>query len=300
MFRGMNKLTMLTLLTLGMISSGPMASALPKLKFDKITDVSEGYKNMTNSGKKAIAEHLLIWEAKMNKQKFRNDFGSSYYVEPNSSLTGGTSTALEVDPSGRVTTSKISLPESEIPAKEIIVSDTNLHGVTRIFDNPTGEIEVTESYSVLENKLGKFRRQDLYRRIQQASGIKGGLFYAGDFRSLALYILKNKTDAFKYSFFNLPDAIPGQINGFKITGDFSRLKIWVLDDSGSKPAITEYEYQIVPNDEGFTFKVLDNSKRLSASEVNHFKALKNVNLPREATKAKDKSVANGMTQEGTH
>lgn len=208
MNRRINKLTMLTLFILGLTSTGAIAGGRPKLSFGKITDVTQGYKNMTTAAKKAIAEHSLIWESKLDKHKFRDYLGNLFYIEPDSNLTGGTSTALEVFNSGTVKTSKIFLPDSEMSAKDIVVSKAKLHGVTRTFDNPTGEVEVTETYNVLENKLGKFRTQNHYYRSQKASGNWSDIVARGDYRGLVVYI--GNVGVAKRGDFMLPDAIAGK------------------------------------------------------------------------------------------
>lgn len=254
---------------------------------------------MTASAKKAVAEHMFIWGSKAENQRYRNELGLSYYVDPNPTKTGATASAQEVSDTGQVKMTKIFLPDSEVPAKDIILSKRYINGVTRIFDNPLGEVHVTEAYRVHENKFGQFREQLEYMRTKSESGAYGILNSYGQPRNLSLFINRGSKGAAKKGNFILPDTIVGAIHGYKIDGDFSRLKIWVLDDSGSKPAITEREYQIVENSEGYTFKALDKFRKLSAKEVNSFKALEEINSPREAIKAKGKSTANGMTQEGT-
>lgn len=295
MLKGMNRLAMLTLVTLGMTSVGSMAAAgKGKLTFERVTDAHFRYRNLTAFGKKAIGEHMMIWNTKKDHLKYKDDSGLSYYIDPDSSLKGGTYTELKAFGNGQVQQKRIILPDSEIQAKEIFVDQNYVKGFTRVFDSPTGEIHVHEVYTVKESKLGTFRRQTDYRREQ--NGFWGTVSLDGNFRRLYVEIGQKSKITEKDGNIFLPATVPGNIHGFKINGEFSRVKIYVLDDSGSKPVITEYEYQIISQEDGYSFKALDNSRKLSVSEVNSFKALNKITEFREATQAKEKS-ANGMTQE---
>ncbi|MGZ6442098.1 MAG: hypothetical protein ACXWRU_18725 [Pseudobdellovibrionaceae bacterium] len=211
MLKGLNRLAMLIFVTLGM-ATGSLAVGGAKLRFESVVDAHYRYKNLSVSGKKVVGEHMMIWNTISNTLRYKDEDGLlSYYVDPDSSLTGGTYTELQVFSKGRVQRKKIILPKSETQAKQIIADKESVErGFTRIFDGPLGKIRVHEAYDVRDNKLGSFRMQNGYFREQNEYWINART----DDLLRGFYISTGRKNQFvtdKFGNFILPDTIPGQI-----------------------------------------------------------------------------------------